>query len=116
MFHHLLLHAQFHIDYHTYFCLSPSSKVRSLEADIEVWKLEYISLIQSSIRFTGTDTIDDAELYLFGGDRVRSHTCMLSMIGCATESESVVKMERERERERERGGGKGGGEKESKRH
>ncbi|KAK3789468.1 hypothetical protein RRG08_016278 [Elysia crispata] len=45
------------------------SKVRSLEADIEVWKLEYISLIQSSIRFTGTDTIDDAELYLFGGDR-----------------------------------------------
>ncbi|CAG5130296.1 unnamed protein product, partial [Candidula unifasciata] len=44
-------------------------KVRSLEADIEVWKLEYISLIQSSIRFTGTDTMDDAELSLFGGDR-----------------------------------------------
>ncbi|CAL1542728.1 unnamed protein product, partial [Lymnaea stagnalis] len=45
------------------------SKVRKLEADIEVWKLEYISLIQSSIRFTGTDTMDDAELSLFGGDR-----------------------------------------------
>ncbi|XP_012942942.2 TBC1 domain family member 2B [Aplysia californica] len=44
-------------------------RIRGLEGDIEVWKLEYISLIQSSIRFTGSDTMDDAELSLFGGDR-----------------------------------------------
>ena len=46
------------------------SHVRSLEGDIELWKLQYVSLIQSSIRFTGTDTMDDAELSLYGGDRV----------------------------------------------
>ncbi|XP_067661994.1 uncharacterized protein [Haliotis asinina] len=45
------------------------SKLHSLEADIEKWKFDYVSLIQSSIRFTGTDTMDDAELSLFGGDR-----------------------------------------------
>lgn len=46
------------------------SKVRALEAEIEKWRLDYVSLIQSSIRFSGCDTIDDAELVLFGGDRV----------------------------------------------
>ncbi|XP_046560814.1 LOW QUALITY PROTEIN: uncharacterized protein LOC124269825 [Haliotis rubra] len=45
------------------------SKLHGLEADIEKWKFDYVSLIQSSIRFTGTDTMDDAELSLFGGDR-----------------------------------------------
>ncbi|XP_048244979.1 uncharacterized protein LOC124141828 isoform X3 [Haliotis rufescens] len=45
------------------------SKLHVLEADIEKWKFDYVSLIQSSIRFTGTDTMDDAELSLFGGDR-----------------------------------------------
>ncbi|XP_078325499.1 uncharacterized protein LOC111124243 isoform X7 [Crassostrea virginica] len=44
-------------------------KVRALEAEIEKWRLDYVSLIQSSIRFSGCDTIDDAELVLFGGDR-----------------------------------------------
>ncbi|KAK3088782.1 hypothetical protein FSP39_023684 [Pinctada imbricata] len=44
-------------------------KIRALEADIEKWKLDYVSLIQSSIRFPGGDTMDDAELVLFGGDR-----------------------------------------------
>ncbi|XP_055896131.1 uncharacterized protein LOC106079591 isoform X5 [Biomphalaria glabrata] len=53
------------------------SKVRKLEADIEVWKLEYISLIQSSIRFTGTDTMDDAELSLYGGDRHKNRIISL---------------------------------------
>ncbi|XP_059152821.1 uncharacterized protein LOC131938708, partial [Physella acuta] len=53
------------------------SKVKKLEADIEVWKLEYISLIQSSIRFTGTDTMDDAELSLFGGDRHKNRIISL---------------------------------------
>lgn len=46
------------------------SKVRALEAEIEKWRLDYVSLIQSSIRFSGCDTMDDAELVLFGGDRV----------------------------------------------
>nr|KAG5699833.1 hypothetical protein BaRGS_034607 [Batillaria attramentaria] len=45
------------------------SRVHVLEGDIELWKLQYVSLIQSSIRFTGTDTMDDAELSLYGGDR-----------------------------------------------
>ncbi|XP_025114538.1 uncharacterized protein LOC112576362 isoform X3 [Pomacea canaliculata] len=40
-----------------------------LEGTIELWKLQYVSLIQSSIRFTGSDTMDDAELSLYGGDR-----------------------------------------------
>ncbi|KAH9507625.1 TBC1 domain member 2B [Bulinus truncatus] len=53
------------------------SKVKKLEADIEVWKLEYISLIQSSIRFTGTDTMDDAELSLYGGDRHKNRIISL---------------------------------------
>ncbi|XP_062582307.1 uncharacterized protein LOC134244056 isoform X1 [Saccostrea cucullata] len=44
-------------------------KVRALEAEIEKWHLDYVSLIQSSIRFSGCDTMDDAELVLFGGDR-----------------------------------------------
>ncbi|XP_019929607.3 uncharacterized protein [Magallana gigas] len=44
-------------------------KVRALEAEIEKWRLDYVSLIQSSIRFSGCDTMDDAELVLFGGDR-----------------------------------------------
>jgi hypothetical protein len=44
--------------------------VKALEAEIEKWRLDYVSLIQSSIRFSGCDTIDDAELVLFGGDRV----------------------------------------------
>ena len=34
---------------------------------MELPKLQYVSLIQSSIRFTGTDTMDDAELYLSRG-------------------------------------------------
>ncbi|XP_041370358.1 uncharacterized protein LOC121384163 isoform X2 [Gigantopelta aegis] len=44
-------------------------KVQWLEAEIDKWKLDYVSLIQSSIRFTGSDTMDDAELILFGGDK-----------------------------------------------
>ena len=44
--------------------------MRGLEGRMEVWRLQYVSLIQSSIRFTGTDTMDDAELSLYGGDRV----------------------------------------------
>jgi hypothetical protein len=50
--------------------LDLARRARTLEANIELWKLQYVSLIQSSIRFTGTDTMDDAELSLYGGDRV----------------------------------------------
>ncbi|KAL8575681.1 hypothetical protein ACOMHN_055870 [Nucella lapillus] len=44
-------------------------RAAALEGAIELWKLQYVSLIQSSIRFTNTDTMDDAELSLYGGDR-----------------------------------------------
>ena len=47
-------------------------KIRTLEAEIEKWKLDYVLLIQSSIRFPMGDSVDDSELILFGGDRVRS--------------------------------------------
>ena len=46
--------------------------MRALEGEIDKWKLDYVTLIRSSIRFPGGDTMDDAELVLFGGDRVRS--------------------------------------------
>ncbi|XP_076454498.1 uncharacterized protein LOC143289420 [Babylonia areolata] len=46
-----------------------NGRAAALEGDIELWKLQYVSLIQSSIRFTNTDTMDDAELSLYGGDR-----------------------------------------------
>ncbi|XP_052092597.1 uncharacterized protein LOC127729029 isoform X4 [Mytilus californianus] len=44
-------------------------KIRTLEAEIEKWKLDYVLLIQSSIRFPTGDSVEDAELILFGGDR-----------------------------------------------
>lgn len=46
------------------------SKVRVLEVEIEKWRLDYVFLIQFSIRFFGCDIMDDAEFVLFGGDRV----------------------------------------------
>jgi hypothetical protein len=53
-------------------------KIRTLEAEIEKWKLDYVLLIQSSIRFPMGDSVDDSELILFGGDRVRSNPPPLS--------------------------------------
>jgi len=45
-------------------------KLQALEADIEKWKIDYVSLIQSSIRFPSGDGNDDVELHLYGGDKV----------------------------------------------
>lgn len=60
-----------------------------LEGTIELWKLQYVSLIQSSIRFTGSDTMDDAELSLYGGDRVSPicFRCVFSVCVCVCASE-----------------------------
>ncbi|KAJ8300668.1 hypothetical protein KUTeg_022187 [Tegillarca granosa] len=44
-------------------------KLRCLEAEIDKWKIDYVSLVQSSIHFPGGDTMDEAELILYGGDR-----------------------------------------------
>ncbi|XP_033761397.1 uncharacterized protein LOC117343169 [Pecten maximus] len=44
-------------------------RIRALEAEIEKWKVDYVSIIRSSIRYPGGDTMDEAELILFGGDR-----------------------------------------------
>lgn len=49
-----------------------------MEAEIEKWKLDYVLLIQSSIRFPTGDSVEDAELVLFGGDRV----CITSLLIC----------------------------------
>ena len=46
-------------------------KLHSLEADIEKWKMDYVTLIQSSIRFPGEEGTDDLELSLYGGDKVK---------------------------------------------
>ncbi|KAK3601021.1 hypothetical protein CHS0354_008131 [Potamilus streckersoni] len=40
-----------------------------LEAEIEKWKLDYVSVIQSSIHYPGGDGIEDMELCLYGEDR-----------------------------------------------
>ncbi|KAL5012665.1 hypothetical protein ScPMuIL_011216 [Solemya velum] len=40
-----------------------------VQADIDKWKRDYVSLIQSSIRYPWGDTVDEGELSLFGGNR-----------------------------------------------
>ncbi|XP_021357404.1 uncharacterized protein LOC110452957 isoform X2 [Mizuhopecten yessoensis] len=52
-------------------------RIRALEAEIEKWKVDYVSIIRSSIRFPGGDTMDDAELILFGGDRHKNRIIKL---------------------------------------
>ncbi|XP_053380466.1 uncharacterized protein LOC123534907 isoform X2 [Mercenaria mercenaria] len=44
-------------------------KLQCLEAEIEKWKMDYVSLIQSSIRFPGDEGVEDVELCLYGGDK-----------------------------------------------
>lgn len=44
-------------------------KLQSLEADIEKWKMDYVSLIQSSIRYPCEEGMEDVELSLYGGDK-----------------------------------------------
>ena len=41
-----------------------------MEAEIDKWKMDYVNLIQSSIRFPGDEGIEDVELCLYGGDKV----------------------------------------------
>ncbi|XP_052789974.1 uncharacterized protein LOC128224223 isoform X2 [Mya arenaria] len=43
-------------------------KQQSLEADIDQWKMDYVSLIQSSIRHPD-ETAEDVQLCLYGGDK-----------------------------------------------
>ena len=44
--------------------------MQGLEAEIDKWKLDYVNLIQSSIRHPGDESTDDLQLCLFGGDKV----------------------------------------------
>ena len=56
-----------------HFAVISFRKLHSLEADIEKWKMDYVTLIQSSIRFPGEEGTDDLELSLYGGDKVKHY-------------------------------------------
>ncbi|KAL4219569.1 hypothetical protein ACF0H5_022143 [Mactra antiquata] len=44
-------------------------RLQKLEGDIEKWKMDYVSLIQSCIRYPGDEGFEDVELCLYGGDK-----------------------------------------------
>ncbi|KAH3798475.1 hypothetical protein DPMN_152074 [Dreissena polymorpha] len=46
-----------------------NTRLRSLEAEIDQWKMDYVSLIQSCIRNPGDESSEDVELCLYGGDK-----------------------------------------------
>ena len=53
-------------------------KVHGLEAEIEKWKMDYVTLIQSSIRFPGQEQgTEELELSLYGGDKVGDYVTLI---------------------------------------
>ncbi|XP_060562937.1 uncharacterized protein LOC132722444 [Ruditapes philippinarum] len=52
-------------------------KLQHLEAEIDKWKMDYVSLIQSSIRFPGDEGVEDVELCLYGGDKHKKRVQVL---------------------------------------